>query len=64
MSKKIRVGVKFWVIIFFLTQVKAVDEAISKAEEQIEKISERAKETKVPLSLYFMLTLKGCFSRT
>lgn len=48
----------------FLTQVKAVDEAISKAEEQIEKISERAKETKVPLSLYFMLTLKGCFSRT
>ena len=32
---------------FALLQVKAADEAISKAEEQVEKFTEMAKETKV-----------------
>ena len=32
---------------FLLLQVKAADEAISKAEEQVEKFTEMAKETKV-----------------
>lgn len=41
-------------LLVFMFQLKAMDDAITKAEEQVEKFTEMAKETKVLLySCYF-----------
>ena len=43
----------------FLLQMKAIDEALEKAEEQVTRYTEAAKETKV---LLFGLYFKSTFS--
>lgn len=52
--------VDFCVILF---QLKAIDDAISKAEEQVEKFTETAKETKVQYYFIILIDLLYCITR-